>query len=184
MRLVPKSGISGATEGDIYANSNGILYYRSNSTWAAMNSAADYSELIVPLDFKKEVHDGTGYYTGEIGAAQIIVLNGEGYYERSSKPYDAKIAGIESGNRGLYDLREGSTDRREGQRQLGLIGHVKLQVTNENGLIKPGDFITTSSTPGAGMKATRPGRVVGIAKESAESHLDIIEVYLQPHTWL
>jgi len=46
---------------------------------------------------------------------------------------------------------------------VALVGRLPVKVTNENGPINVGDFITTSSTPGHGMKATEAGRVVGMA---------------------
>lgn len=189
MRLVPRSSLpTGATEGDIYANASGTIYYRSNSTWTAMNSAADFSELIIPVDSSIEAHDGAGRYEGEIGFSEIISINDNGHYASCKRPYDERISGIESGNRGIYYLAQGSPERRQGQRQFGAIGHVKLKVSAENGLIKPGDFITCSgSQPGIGMKATKPGRVVGIAKEAFDGtpgQIGLIEVFVDPHTWL
>ena len=46
---------------------------------------------------------------------------------------------------------------------IALVGRVPVNVTNENGSIQVGDYITTSSVPGKGMKATLAGRVIGIA---------------------
>lgn len=45
----------------------------------------------------------------------------------------------------------------------------KVMVSSKNGSIALGDFITTSTTPGVGQKATRNGFVVGLALESYES---------------
>ena len=135
-----------------------------------------------------EAHDGAAAYEGEIGFSEIISINDNGHYVRCQTPYDERISGIESGDRGLYYLPQGSPERSQGQRQFGLIGHVKLKVSAENGPIRPGDFITCSaSRPGVGMKATRTGRVVGIAKEAfggEQEKVGLIEVYVNPHTWL
>jgi hypothetical protein len=46
---------------------------------------------------------------------------------------------------------------------LALNGRVMTKVDTENGDIAPGDYITASSTPGVGMKATMAGEVVGRA---------------------
>ncbi len=153
-----------------------------------MNSAADFSELILPVGSGIEAHDGTAAYEGEIGFSEIISINDNGHYVRCQTPYDDRISGIESGNRGLYDLSQGSPERAAGQRQFGALGHVKLKVLAENGPIKPGDFLTCSgSQPGAGMRATRTGRVVGIAKQAFDGEQEkvgLIEVFVNPHTWL
>lgn len=44
-----------------------------------------------------------------------------------------------------------------------LAGRVPVKVTNEGGSIKPGDYLTTSSTPGMAMKATHAGATIGKA---------------------
>ena len=46
---------------------------------------------------------------------------------------------------------------------IALVGRIPVNVTNQNGAITAGDYITVSSTPGKGMKATLAGRVIGIA---------------------
>jgi hypothetical protein len=53
-------------------------------------------------------------------------------------------------------------------RPVALSGRVPVKVSNENGEIKPGDLLTVSSLEGVAMKATEPGRVIGMALESSE----------------
>lgn len=78
---------------------------------------------------------------------------------RANLSYSNKIFGVlqetpllvyrEAGNDGLPVARSGV---------------VEVNVTNEGGVIKPGDYITSSSTkPGKGQKATVSGYVLGIA---------------------
>jgi len=64
----------------------------------------------------------------------------------------------------------GSNDGQDNtqKRPVALSGTVPVKVSNENGPIKPGDAITSSSVPGVGMKATQPGHIVGIALTSFE----------------
>ncbi len=47
-----------------------------------------------------------------------------------------------------------------------LAGRVLVKVNNENGSIRPGDYLTSSSVPGIAMKATETGPTIGIAMES------------------
>jgi hypothetical protein len=49
---------------------------------------------------------------------------------------------------------------------LGLAGRVPVKVTLEGGAIRIGDLLTSAETPGHAMKATRSGRVIGMALES------------------
>lgn len=44
-------------------------------------------------------------------------------------------------------------------------GKVSVLVTSEKGNIKPGDYITSSKTPGYGVKADKSGNVLGLALE-------------------
>jgi hypothetical protein len=52
---------------------------------------------------------------------------------------------------------------------LALTGRVPVSVSTENGPIKPGDYLTTSSKPGVVMKATKPGIAIGQAMESFDA---------------
>jgi hypothetical protein len=171
------------TEGDIYMDDDGILYIRSNSAWAAANTAADFSELMVPIGFNKDTHGGVINYVGDIEAGDLVVINGNGYYERSSKPYDNLVVGVESGNRGRFKLDDESMEREEGQRQVGIMGHILVNVSIENGPIRPGDSLTTSSLPGRAMKSNRPGYVVGRAIQAFDGRdgsTGKIEVLVDP----
>lgn len=123
-------------------------------------------EMIVPFGFGKVTHDGVISYFGGIEAEDVVVINDDGNYERSQEPYDYSISGVESGDRGRFRLKAGSIEREEGQRQVGMMGHIITKVSIENGPIRPGDPLTTSSLPGHAMKATKSGYVVGKALKS------------------
>lgn len=55
-------------------------------------------------------------------------------------------------------------------------GIVDVLYNSENGSIKKGDLITTSSTVGIGMKATKSGMIVGVALEDATSATGLIKI--------
>jgi len=57
-------------------------------------------------------------------------------------------------------------------------GKTLVRVTNQNGEIKKGDFITSSNRPGVGQKATEPGFVVGRALEDFNEDEGIIPVFV------
>ena len=73
---------------------------------------------------------------------------------------DVAMVGIVSTLPGVT-LDEGG----DGKYAIALAGRVPVNVTNEGGAIKVGDFITSSSTSGKGMKATTAGRAIGMALE-------------------
>jgi hypothetical protein len=84
--------------------------------------------------------------------------------QKSSIPYDSKLSGIISTSPGF--VMWGSLDATS-SRLVALAGRVSVKVSLENGPIAVGDLLTSaSSTPGVAMKATEPGRVIGMALES------------------
>ncbi len=63
---------------------------------------------------------------------------------------------------------------------VGLIGQIRITVNNENGVIKPGDLLTYSGTPGVAAKAVKAGFVIGRAIDGGTSGR--INAYINP-TW-
>ena len=66
-----------------------------------------------------------------------------------------------------------------GKIPMAVVGVVPVKVTSENGPIKPGDKLTTSSTPGHAMKADRHagiGTVIGKALQPLNSERGVIEM--------
>jgi hypothetical protein len=76
-------------------------------------------------------------------------------------------------------------DEMDNPQPIALTGRVMTKVNLENGPISVGDRITTSSTPGIGMKAESSGMVVGIALEPidtlASNSYQKIMVFVNPH---
>lgn len=93
---------------------------------------------------------------------------------QSVRPYDRRVAGIVSGAGGLDPgLHLGSGTEISGDTPVAMAGRVYVRCTSENGPIRPGDLLTTSSTPGVAMRATdrarAPGAVVAKAIDSLEA---------------
>lgn len=88
---------------------------------------------------------------------------------KSSHGYQSNIIGIVSDNHGDFTSAGHNIKPQDHPMPVALNGRVPVKVTNENGNIEPGDYITTSATiPGAGMKATASGQVVGQALSGFE----------------
>jgi len=62
---------------------------------------------------------------------------------------------------------------------VGLAGRVPVKVSMENGPIQVGDPLTSSSTPGVAMKASRAGKVLGYALESMSMDGKVL-VFVEP----
>lgn len=100
-------------------------------------------------------------------AAQDLILDGyhtsKAWIERSNKGYQNNILGVIS-TAPAQVYGDEIFDASENPRPVALVGRVPVKVTNENGAIKPGDFLTSSATqPGYAMRATRSGVVIGQA---------------------
>ncbi len=108
----------------------------------------------------------------------------------STQPYAAAIAGVVSTKPGLvFDQGEtilaGDTGNliTDEKTVVAMVGRVPAKFSLENGPIAVGDPLTSSSTPGAAMKATQAGRIIGYALQSSDAAVDgKILVWLQPST--
>lgn len=78
----------------------------------------------------------------------------------SKTAYDPTVIGIVTTKPGWL-----IGDQEPGSVQMALAGRVPTRVSLKNGDIKPGDAITTSDIAGVGMKATKPGWIIGKAME-------------------
>lgn len=87
--------------------------------------------------------------------------------------YDQGIAGIVSTRPGFL-----AGENAQGNYPIALSGRVPTLVSTENGAIKIGDPLTTSTTPGYAMRATEAGPILGYAAEAFEGSTGKIIVYV------
>jgi hypothetical protein len=108
----------------------------------------------------------------EIKKGDIVSLKNKEIV-RSNIPYDENIVGVVGENPILVFGKETTTT-------LPVVSYGKtlVKVTNQNGEIKKGDFITSSNRPGVGQKATESGFVVGKALENFNEDEGIIPVFV------
>ncbi len=100
------------------------------------------------------------------GSLVSIDPNETGFVRRTQTSNDSTILGVFSEKPGLR-LSQAETHI-NGARPIpiALAGRVPVNVTDENGPILPGDYLTSSSTPGYAMKAIQPGPTVGKSLEA------------------
>lgn len=147
--------------------------------WYPATGGATSTDIVVATDtlfeYEEELYSPhTGRQTGATNTYEVAVL------EKSSEPYSERIIGIVSTSpwRVFGAQIKAAADE---PIPVGLTGRVPTRVTDENGAIAAGDPITTSSTAGAGMKATKPGMIVGYALESwSDTGEGVINVLVQP----
>jgi hypothetical protein len=102
-----------------------------------------------------------------IPTTQISHPSGKTVIKSQGSPYDIKVIGIISTNPGLV-AGGGNTEENNSytsQKTVALAGRVPVKVSLENGNIKKGDYLTSSSIAGVAMKATEAGSIIGQALE-------------------
>jgi hypothetical protein len=138
-----------------------------------------YTGVLCGGDYAESV-DVTGarrsYTAGDV---LVIDPNDSGKFLKSAEPYSTAVLGIYSTKPGAVGRRQ-LTPKSADEVPMAMIGIVPTKVSAENGPIKPGDLLVTSSTPGYAMKGTDRSRLVGAiigkAMGRLESGQGVIEV--------
>lgn len=140
----------------------GTLYIRQT-----VNTGADLAEDYTSGDDSIQAGDVVAISdTSVIGSDGEQVVN-KGVLRKAHGPYEKKLIGVISSDPGvLLGNKDASTDESLYQIHLALTGRVPIKVSTENGPIKIGDYLTSSSTPGVAMKAIKSGVVVAQALEN------------------
>ena len=100
----------------------------------------------------------------EIEAGTVMIISQNGALRPSQKSYDKRVAGVISG---AGDFRSGivldkqAHDAEIQRRPLALVGKVFCKVDASYSPIEVGDLLTSSPTPGHGMKADDPAKAFG-----------------------
>jgi hypothetical protein len=96
------------------------------------------------------------------GAVVIIDEENPGKLRMSGTAYDTRVAGIISGAGGVKPgIMLTQEKQYADQQQIAMSGRVYCLVDASYGAVKPGDLLTTSSTPGHAMKASDRERAYG-----------------------
>ncbi|WKZ28868.1 MAG: hypothetical protein QY323_05060 [Patescibacteria group bacterium] len=152
-------------------------------TLASLNQAGDLAlagSLTVNggLDYAETFPAAPDLDAGDIVMVDAANTNGYGV-KKSDAAYENTLLGVISTKPGFLTGKSTA-----GTQPVALAGRVPVKVNTESGEIKPGDPITSSSTPGVGMKAAEAGRVIGIALEGWNgSGTGRITVFVNPSWW-
>ena len=128
----------------------------STLTITQITQGADFAEIYGTKD--------ASIVSGDVVALDPTLRAG---VKKSMKPYDENIFGIVATSPGVVT---GSLVDTEAMPVIvALSGRVPVKVTTENGPIKPGDLLTSSSVPGVAMRATKAGQIIGQAMRAYDS---------------
>lgn len=144
-----------------------------STAWSGTLCGGDYAESV-------DVSGDRSRY--EPGDVMVIDPDVPGKFLKSAEPYSTSVAGIYSTKPGMVGRRQTAVDSqaRATEVPMAMVGIVPTKVSAENGPIKPGDTLVTSSTLGHAMKGTDrsllASAVVGKALGRLESGTGVIEV--------
>lgn len=141
-----------------------------STAWSGTLCGGDYAETVDAAGERASYEPGDVLVISE-GATDDI--------SKSAKPYSPLVAGIYSTKPGVVGRRQ-TGERRDREIPMAMVGIVPTKVSAENGSIKKGDLLVTSSMPGYAMKGTDRtrmlGAVVGKALGNLDSNTGVIEV--------
>ncbi len=91
---------------------------------------------------------------GDLEPGDVLAIGPDGALVLATEPYQDALAGVHSTKPALLGGAQEGADL-TGKAPLAVSGIVPVKVTDENGPIVPGDPLTSSSTPGRAMKASK-----------------------------
>jgi hypothetical protein len=96
------------------------------------------------------------------GAVVVIDDQNPGHLKVCDEAYDTRVAGVVSGANGISPgIQMQQQGILEGGKNVALTGRVYVRADASFGAIRPGDFLTTSTTPGYAMKVTDHAKAEG-----------------------
>lgn len=95
-------------------------------------------------------------------SGDIIILDSVKGFKRTDVAYDVRMLGVLN-DTPLMVVKEATGSGRP----IIRLGEVSVNITDFNGEIKRGDYVTTSPSLGKGMKAGQSGYTLGVALEDA-----------------
>ena len=144
---------------------------KQTTAWTGALCGGDYAESV-------DVAGARDQY--EPGDVMVVDPASPGGFLKSAEPYSTLVAGIYSTKPGVVGRRSTDPGKLKDEVPMAVVGIVPAKVSAENGPVKPGDLLVTSSTPGYAMKGTDreriTGAIVGKALGSVQNGAGIIEV--------
>jgi len=156
------------------SGSGGSMTFADGTTqttaWTGTVCGGDYAESV-------DVSGERKHY--EPGDVLVIDPSSPGKFLKSAEPYSTMVTGVYSTKPGTVGRRQ-LTPKSEDEVPMAMIGIVPVKVATENGPIRSGDLLVTSSKVGYAMKGTDRsqmlGAVIGKALGTLNQGTGVIEV--------
>ena len=163
------------TDIEIYSFSVEVV---NQTNTAAFETGGIYAAGHIFAHSNSHVGDVAEYFpvSGYSEPGDLIALDPEtpDKYVVSTSAYNPYVMGVYST---APSVLVNSPDAGE---PVGLSGRVPVKVTTENGEIKIGDYLTSSSTKGHAMKATKAGYTIGRALDVLDKETGTILCLIEP----
>lgn len=161
--------------GQIRSSSGGVVFPDGTTQTTAFipaNCGADFAESVGVTGSRPSY---------EPGDLMVIDPNAPGKFIKSNQAYSTLVAGIYSTKPGFVGRKQPPTPETNATEvPMAMVGRVPTKVTAENGPIKVGDLLVSSSRVGYAMKGTDRtqmlGAVIGKALGPLDSGTGVIEV--------
>ncbi len=138
-----------------------------------------YTGVICGGDYAESVDVSGNRTSYEPGDVLVLDADNPGKMLKSTAAYSTSVSGIYSTKPGTVGRRQ-TTAKSPDELPMAVVGIVPAKVSAENGPIKVGDLLVTSSIPGYAMKGTDRSRMLGAVVGKAMAKLDsgtgVIEV--------
>jgi hypothetical protein len=124
-----------------------------STAYTGVTCGGDYAESVDVAGVRTSYEPGDVLVIGPDSGSDVV---------KSSAPYSTLVTGIYSTKPGVVGRRQ-TTDLKISKTEvpMAMIGIVPTKVSDENGSIKRGDLLVTSSIPGYAMKGTDHSRMLG-----------------------
>ncbi len=169
MYLQPSGGNVGigTTNPQAKLEINGSLRFTADGSvqttaWTGVLCGGDYAEAVNASGPKKSY---------EPGDVLVLTEGNDDEVQKSTGPYSTLVAGIFATKPGVIGRRE-SLPKDAQELPMAMVGIVPTKVTTENGPIRKGDLLVTSSAAGYAMKGTDRSRMLGAVIGKSMGSLD------------
>ena len=166
--------IGNGSSGSLYAGGviKGAGGFNGQCLIDAANQFKDAATRSCNMDIA-EIYESTE----DIVSGDVVMIDPDvdGKVKKSIGSYNSALIGIATSTPGVILGYNGGDVMMAGQANtymetadprkpaIALIGKAPIKISLENGPIHKGDILTSSSTPGVAMKATKPGMAIGKA---------------------
>ncbi len=145
-----------------------------STAWTGTLTGGDYAESV----------DITGNRDDyEPGDVLVVDPDHDGRFLKAQEPYSLAVTGVYSTKPGVVGRRQKiAKELSKTEVPMAMVGIVPIKVSTENGPIRRGDPLVTSSTAGYAMKGTNrnllAGAVIGKSLGSLDSGTGVIEAVI------